>query len=64
MDNDTTQCEHRFILKGIREAQCLDCSLGVFIEGIQDYERITRRYTPETTRIEHGNIVSIDTDTK
>jgi hypothetical protein len=43
MVNDTTQCPHDFILKGVRQAECRSCGLGVFINGPKDYERITKR---------------------
>jgi len=40
--NDTSLCRHEFILKGIREAQCKVCGLGVYINGPEDFERLTR----------------------
>lgn len=45
--NDTTKCPHDFILKGVRQAECRSCGLGVFINSHEDYERITKRqYSP------------------
>lgn len=38
--NDTTKCQHDFILKGIREAQCQKCGLGVYINGVENFERL------------------------
>ena len=43
--NDTSACHHDFILRGVREAQCKKCGLGVFINGIEDYDRLKRLAT-------------------
>ena len=41
--NDTSSCDHDFIMRGVRLAECRICGLGVFINGIKDYERLTSR---------------------
>lgn len=41
--NDTSKCNHDFIMRGVRLAECRGCGLGVFINGIKDYERLTSR---------------------
>lgn len=44
---DATQCSHTFVLKGTKIAECSKCHLGVFINGIKDYDRLVKRINPK-----------------
>lgn len=42
--SNSSLCAHRFILKGMRVAECRKCGLGLFLDSVEDFKKLQETY--------------------
>lgn len=40
---DGVACKHKFIMKGFKNCECLQCGVGVFVNSIDEFKSITKK---------------------
>ena len=42
--SDSTKCKHELLMRGIHEVYCTKCDWGIYVGGIEDYEKLRKWY--------------------